>query len=473
MSDAVKQDANLNATTLRIAVIAALAGLLFGMDIAYVNGSRDLIVQTFSLTVEQSEYMASVLLFGAAAGALFSGSMSRKWGRRTVLLIAAGVFSIFTFMGVFAPDYTTLLVSRFIVGLAVGIASFIAPLYLSEMSPKNYRGALVAMYQLMITVGIFLMFLSNSALRATGSWRLMLAVIAIPSVIMFIGCLTLPRSPRWLVLVGRTHEAEGILSRIRSTQHEAENEFHEITAATSTHTSGFKLLRHGFFIKVVLLGMCLQFFQQFVGMNAFMYYSTDIFKMAGFANPAVSTVVIGLVNMLTTILAIKYVDHFGRKPILYLGLVLMLAACAVVGSIFTAYYSVPAPGSSIHTAMALPMVLEWTTLLFCLVFIFGFAIALGPVIWIICSEIQPLEGRDFGITASTMTNWICNAILANYALGWMQVQPGGTFFFFGSICVLAIICIRFLVPETKGTSLEQIETNLKAGRPLRHLGQQQ
>ncbi|WP_440615771.1 sugar porter family MFS transporter [Cysteiniphilum sp. 6C5] len=464
------KEKKLNAITMRVAIIGALAGLLFGMDIAYVNGSLDLIVKNFSLSLTQSEHVASTLLVGAAIGAIFSGFLSRRFGRKVVLILAALIFTLFTFVGVFAPNFDALLVSRFVVGLAVGIASFISPLYLSEIAPKEFRGGIIAMYQFMITIGIFLMYLCNSALSSTGSWRIMLASIAIPSIIMLLGCLTLPRSPRWLILTGQEEKALVVLKRIRDTEEEAYQEADEIKNATNVKGSGFKMLRHGFFLKVLLLGILLQAFQQFTGMNAFMYYSTDIFKMAGFGNPAVATIVIGLVNVLTTILAIKYVDKFGRKPILYFGLSLLVLSCLIVGVVFKTHYSVEMINNLPISHMQLSSALQWITLIFCLVFIFGFAISMGPMIWIICSEIQPLEGRDLGMTASTTSNWLCNAILGNFALTWLTFAPGNTFFGFGLVCLVCMLFTKFFVPETKGVSLEQIERNLKSGKRLAHIG---
>ncbi|QLE78470.1 sugar porter family MFS transporter [Francisella sp. Scap27] len=453
----------MNFVVIRVALIAALAGLLFGMDIGYVNGSLHFIAETFNLDISQRGHVSSVLLIGAAAGALFSGFLSKKFGRRKVLLIAAAIFSVFTIVGIISPNYETFILSRFVLGIAVGIASFIAPLYLSEIAPKKYRGALIALYQLMITIGLFLVFLTNSALESTGSWRIMLTVLAVPSVVMFFGCLTLPRSPRWLVLVGEDEESKVVLKKIRTTDVEALKEFDEIKQTTHKGVSPFAMLRKPFFIKVLLLGMALQAFQQFTGMNAFMYYSTDIFKMAGFTNPATSTIVIGLLNMLTTFIAIKYVDRFGRKPILYFGLTLLILSCLVVGTIFKTHFVY-------DQAMVLSQTLQWVSLIFCLLFIFGFAIAMGPVIWILCSEIQPIEGRDLGITASTMSNWICNAIIGNFALTWLTFYPGSTFFGFAITCIVCIFFVKFFVPETKGVSLEEIENNLRSGKSLARIG---
>ena len=460
----IEKSGGINLVTLKVAFIAALAGLLFGMDIGYVNGSLHFIANDFGLDKSQQGHVSSVLLIGAAIGALCSGFLSKKFGRRKVLLIAAAIFSIFTIVGIFAPNYEVFITSRFVLGNAVGIASFIAPLYLSEIAPKKYRGALIAMYQLMITIGLFLVFLTNAALEHTGSWRYMLVVLAIPSLVMFFGCLTLPRSPRWLVLTGKDEEAELVLQKIRNCDDEAAAEFKEIKETTHTGVNPFSMLKHKFFVKVVLLGIALQAFQQFTGMNAFMYYSTDIFKMAGFTNPATSTIIIGLLNVMTTFLAIKYVDRFGRKPILYFGLAILAISCIVVGSIFHANFI------DENTPMILSEALQWTALIFCLAFIFGFAIAMGPVIWILCSEIQPVEGRDLGVTASTMSNWICNAIIGNFALVWLTTQPANTFFGFAISCIVCVFFIKFFVPETKGVSLEQIENNLRAGKKLAQIG---
>ncbi len=450
-----------NAVVIKVSIIAALAGLLFGLDIAYVNGSLNLIVKEFSLTVPQSERIAGILLIGAAIGAAFSGWLSKRFGRKKVLILASLIFALFTFLGVFAPTFTVLLVARFIIGLAVGIASFVAPLYLSEIAPYKIRGGLIAMYQLMITIGIFVMFLSNAALIHFGSWRLMMSVIAIPAVIMFIGALFLPESPRWFVLVGEPEKAEKVLKKIRTSDEEVAFELNEIKDSVKIKSSGWAMLSKPYFRKILILGILLQVLQQFSGMNAFMYYSGQVFKAAGLSNPVIATISIGLVNVLTTILAIKYVDKLGRKPILYFGLTILVVSCAVVGYIFR----MKPPGTEMTSGE------QWATLIFSLLFIFGFAVSLGPIIWIICSEIFPLKGRDFGITVTTTTNWISNAIIGTYVLTWYQnLGVGGTFWLFGGFCVIGFFIIGFITPETKGIPLEELEKNLENGVPLRKLG---
>ena len=450
-----------NSVVIKVSIIAALAGLLFGLDIAYVNGALDFIIKEFGLSVQEAGQVAGYLLAGAAAGALFSGWLSRKFGRKRVLVLAASIFTLATLFTVLIHNFQLFLLARFIMGIAVGIASFVAPLYLSEIAPFKIRGALIAMYQLMITIGIFLMFLSNAALEHTGSWRLMLLVLVIPSAIMLIGTLTLPESPRWKALVGDLAGAESILNKIRSNKEEVSFELEEIKEAIQTKTGGISLLTKGYFLKVVILGALLQCLQQFSGMNAFMYYSGKIFAAAGFTNPAIGTVVVGLVNVLTTFVAIKFVDKLGRKPIMYFGLSVLVISCAVVGYIF----NMQSQGVQLTSA------LQYTLVAFCLLFIAGFAVSLGPIIWIICAEIFPLEGRDLGVTITTMANWIFNTIIGSYTLVWFEkMGVGETFWMFGFACVIGFILIKFFTPETKDVPLEEMEMNLRSGIALKDIG---
>jgi len=450
-----------NKVVIKVSIIAALAGLLFGLDIAYVNGALDFIIKEFNLSTEAAGEVAGYLLAGAATGALFSGWLSRQFGRKRVLVLSAAIFTGATIFTVLIHSFSLFLVARFIMGLGVGVASFVAPLYLSEIAPFKIRGALIAMYQLMITIGIFLMFISNAALEHTGSWRLMLIVLVIPSAIMLIGTLTLPESPRWMALTGNLSAAKQILEKIRSNKNEVEFELAEIKEAIQNKTGGIGLLTRGYFIKVVILGILLQCLQQFSGMNAFMYYSGKIFETAGFTNPAVGTVIVGLVNVLTTFLAIKFVDKLGRKPIMYFGLTILVISCAIVGYLFNQQAS----GLQLGTTE------QYTLLVFCLLFIFGFAIALGPIIWILCAEIFPLEGRDLGVTITTMANWIFNTVIGTYTLVWFKtLGVGQTFWMFGFACILGFILMKFFTPETKNVPLEELELNLKAGSPLAQIG---
>ena len=452
---------NANHIVLRVSFIAALAGLLFGLDVAYVNGTLDFIVQEFNLSIADSGKVAGYLLAGAATGALFSGWLSRKFGRKKVLILAALAFTGSILFTISTHTFDIFLIGRFATGIAVGIASFVAPLYLSEIAPFKSRGALIAMYQLMITIGIFAMFISNALLSHTGSWRIMLVVLLIPSIVMLLSSFTLPESPRWVILKGNHDHALSILSRIRHNKEEIEVEFNDIKKNVQNKTGGLKILTSGYFKKVIILGIMLQCLQQFTGINAFMYYSQKIFATAGFTNPTVSTIIVGLVNVLTTIVAIKFVDKIGRKPILYFGLTILTLSCMVVGYIFNSHMN----GSMLSSSE------QYTLLTFCLLFIFGFAVSLGPIIWIVCAEIFPLESRDLGITITTMANWVFNAIIGQYTLIWFNsMGVGQTFYMFALAGLIGFILVNLFTPETKNITLEEIETNLKAGRALRHIG---
>jgi SP family galactose:H+ symporter-like MFS transporter len=452
---------NSNSLVIRVSFIAALAGLLFGLDVAYVNGTLDFIVKEFGLDVADSGKVAGYLLAGAATGALFSGWLSRIFGRKRVLVLAAFAFTASILFTITTHSFNWFLVGRFATGIAVGIASFVAPLYLSEIAPFKMRGGLIAMYQLMITVGIFMMFISNALLSHTESWRIMLAVLLVPSIIMLLSTLTLPESPRWMALNGKFDKALAILQTVRSSKAEIDLELGEMKKNLETKISGVSMLSNGYFIKVIVLGILLQCLQQMVGINAFMYYSAKIFAVAGFTNPAVGTITVGLVNVLTTILAVKFVDKLGRKPILYFGLTILAVSCLVVGYLF-----------NLETAgVSLTSTQQYTLLFFCLFYIFGFAVSLGPIIWIVCAEIFPLEGRDIGVTITTMANWIFNTIIGGYTLVWFEkFGVGQTFYMFGAVCLAGFVLVNKFTPETKNITLEELEMNLKQGKPLKKIG---
>ena len=440
-----------------VCLTASLAGLLFGLDIAFVNGSLQYIAQEFHISQVNSQQVAGYLLFGAALGAILSAPISNIYGRKKVLVLAGLIFTICTLTGMLSNTLMMLLISRFFIGISVGIASFITPLYLSEMAPYKLRGGLGALYQLMITLGIVLMFISNYELNFTHSWRIMMSILILPSVLMLVGCLRLPESPRWLILNNREKEARKILNTIRCDQQEVDFEVNEINSSLKNHKNSFGLLKEPFFLKIILLGVLLQVLQQFTGMNAFMYYSGEIFRSAGFDNPALTTVIVGIVNVLTTVIAVLFVDKFGRKPILYFGLTLLAISCLVVGYLFS--------------LSVLNDLNKFTLLIFCLLFIFAFAISLGPVVWIVCSEIYPLEARDLGLTFSTATNWICNFIIGSYTLTWFNnFGKSNTFWAFGLVSVLGLILVNKFTPETKGVTLEHLEINLKNNKKLRDLG---
>lgn len=299
-------------------------------------------------------------------------------------------------------------------------------------------------------------------MRGGGHWRLMLGVTAIPAGLMFAAISFLPRSPRWLALRGRTAEARLVLTRLRSTERQVAEELEEIRNSLTVPQNGWELFRENrFFRRALFLGIVLQTIQQLTGINVVMYYAPKIFEIAGFDTTSEQmwgTVLVGLVNMLSTFIAIAFVDRWGRKPIMYAGFVTMGGAMLTIGAIFTA-------GVHSSPTMAYPAAAAL------LVFIVGFAMSAGPIIWVLCSEIYPLGGRDLGITVSTATNWIVNGIVGMTFLTMLEVLgPGATFFLYGGLEALFILVFVLYVPETRGVSLEHIAGNLMKGVRLRDIG---
>lgn len=459
-----------------VAFTAALAGLLFGLDIGVISGALRFIAKQFSATTLQQEWVVSSLLFGAVAGTLMSGFISKKYGRKNTLLLSAVVFSIGALFSSVSTSIGILIGCRVFLGLAVGMASFTAPLYLSEIAPRSIRGALISMYQLMITIGIVLAFLSDTYFSSyfryddvvEGHWRIMLGIIVIPAFIMFIGVFFLPESPRWLMLKGKRKRARQVLHRVRATEEEVALELEEIEENLVEEQAGWKMFKSNqYFRKAVYLGIGLQIIQQLTGINVVMYYAPRIFKSAGFASTAEQmwgTVVVGMVNVLATFIAIAFVDRWGRKPIMYTGFVIMGIAMCVVGLAMPSEADIAAAAG--HTPAT-----AFVSIAALLVFIIGFAASAGPIIWVICSEIYPLAGRDFGITCSTATNWIVNGVVGLTFLTMLnKFGSTTTFLIYGVIEVLFIVFFLIWVPETKDISLEKIADNLLAGKRLKDIG---
>jgi SP family galactose:H+ symporter-like MFS transporter len=470
-----------------IGFTAALAGLLFGLDVGVISGAEGFIQRDFKVSDDTIQLIVSALLWGAAFGALFSGILSSKLGRRKTILISAVNFIIGAILCAVAPNEHTLLAARFLLGIAVGVASFTAPLYLSEVSPQSVRGSMISMYQLMITIGIVMAFLSNTwlATYATfggvtgGHWRIMLGVIAFPAAVMFIGVFFLPESPRWLFLKGFQEKAVAVFRQMKLDDAEIAAEVKEIEDSVKVKQNGFQMLLHNRnFARAIGLGVGLQIIQQLTGINVIMYYAPRIFGMAGFENTNEQlwgTVIVGITNVLATFIAIAFVDKIGRKPIMYAGFVTMGVALLAVGTLFMiggeTRMTPNAKGVMEASIVLKSLDYAYPAIFALLIFIIGFAMSAGPIIWVICSEIYPLAGRDLGVTFSTGTNWIANAIVGMTFLSLINgFGPGYTFLLYGGLNVLFIVFFLFFVPETKGVSLEKIESNLLSGLPLRKIG---
>ncbi|MGG6136672.1 sugar porter family MFS transporter [Pantoea allii] len=447
-----------------ISISAALAGLLFGLDIGVISGALPFITQHFRLSSHEQEWVVSSMMLGAAIGAICNGWVSHSLGRKYSLMAGAVLFILGSLGSAFATSVEALLGFRVLLGVAVGVASYTAPLYLSEMATENVRGKMISLYQLMITFGIVLAFLSDTAFSYSGNWRAMLGVLALPAVILFIMVIFLPNSPRWLAAKGLHVEAEEVLRMLRDTSEKARQELNEIRESLRMKQGGFALFKRNPNVRrAVFLGMLLQGMQQFTGMNIIMYYAPQIFKMAGFKSTQeqmIATVVVGLTFMFATFIAVFTVDRAGRKPILKIGFSVMAFATLVLG-----YCLMKAGQGEISSG------LSWVSVGMTMLCIGGYAMSAAPVVWILCSEIQPLKCRDFGITCSTTTNWVANMIIGATFLSLLgSIGAAGTFWLYTGFNLLFIVITVYLVPETKNVTLERIEKNLMAGEKLRDLG---
>jgi len=452
-----------------ICAVAALGGLLFGLDQGFIANSLETLTEHYQFGVEGGESYSAILATGGIFGALLSGIFARFLGRKKSLVLAGFIFTAASALSALLPPLPLLSACRFALGFAVGIASFIVPLYLSETAPAPIRGSMGTLFQLMITIGIFLIALSNVFIARTfvtpaTSLPLMFLTVTLFAALMFAGSFILPESPRWLMLKGRRDQAVTVLRRTLNSQAEVDAEIGEIEEALhGPQGAGFRIVFRGYFFKVLLVGVLLQVFQQLVGINMMIYYSPTIFGYAGMTG-LLAMMTVPTVNMLFTFPAIHLVEKWGRKKLLYVGAVSMLITMLAAGFAFQSIGSVSDP-SLISGA---PKTL---LLISVIVYIFGFAVSWGPVVWLVCSEIFPLEGREVGMTITTMVNWTFAGLVMANALTFMKTYGNASIFFvFAALCALAIVFVALFVPETKGITLEELEFNLKKGVRLRDLG---
>jgi MFS transporter, SP family, galactose:H+ symporter len=458
-ANAAAAPAPLRTTAIFTCVLAALAGLMFGLDIGVISGAVQFIQAEFKVSDHDIEWIVSSMMFGAAIGAAGAGWLSSHLGRKRSLQLGAVLFVVGSLLCAGAWSPQTLIVARFVLGLAIGIAAFTAPLYLAEVASEKSRGAMISLYQLMITIGILVAFLSDTAFSYAHAWRWMLGVIAIPGGLFLLGLFFLPDSPRWLILKGRQEQARAVLLKLRGDQAIVAREASEIEESLRTPQIGWHLfLQNANFRRSVALGVMLQIVQQLTGINVVMYYAPRIFKDMGYdtASQMWFTAIVGLTNVLATFIAIGLVDRLGRKPILYAGFLTMAVGLGVVGTLMNG-------GISANNGLLAVIML--------LVFIVGFAMSAGPLVWTICSEVQPLKGRDFGIGCSTFTNWIFNMIVGATFLTLLNgIGSARTFWLYAALNLLFIGFTWAFVPETRGITLEHIEKKLMSGAKLRDIG---
>ena len=440
-----------------VAGTAALAGLLFGFDTGVISGAILFIKGAFGLTPLAEEALVSAALVGAVCGSTLSGRFTDVLGRKRAILITAAIFTLGSILCAVAASIPILIVGRLAVGIAIGVASYTAPLYISEMAPPKLRGALVTLNQLAITTGILLAYIVDAVFAPSDGWRLMFAFGALPAIVLGLGIAGLPESPRWLLLHRRKEEAIQVLNRIRGNQ-DVMPEVNEILEHADPGHGKFTDLFSPFVLPVLFCGMALAVIQQVTGINTVIYYAPTIFQAAGFHSKEaaiVATAGVGLVNVLMTVVSIPLIDKVGRRPLLLISLAGMGASLAALAIGF-------AIGGE---------TLKWIGVISLAVYIASFAIGLGPVFWLLISEIFPLSVRGQAASVATMANWLSNFIVSLTFLSLLNALGSvWTFVLYAALCGVGIwFCLRF-VPETKGVPLELIERDLRARRPLRKLG---
>jgi MFS transporter, SP family, galactose:H+ symporter len=426
--------------------ISALAGLLFGYDTGVISGAILFVQQDFSLTRVQEEVVVAAVLLGAVIGASFGGKLADRFGRRKILIQVGILFIIGAIGTAFAPTPAWLAIGRVVVGVAIGIASFTAPLYISEVSPASIRGKLVSLNQLMITIGIVVSYLADYGLADARAWRWMFGLAAIPAMVLVIGLIFVPESPRWLMSQSRNTEARSVLQRIRETT-DVGTELGDIEADLKLQEGGWRELLTVSMRRPLIVGIGLAIFQQFTGINTVLYYAPTIFEFAGLhsASAAIlATVGVGVVMVLLTVVALRLIDRVGRRPLLLYGIFGMIVSLGVLGFSFL--------------SPTLSNIVAWVAMISLPVYVACFAISLGPVFWLLISEIYPLKIRGRAMSIATVTNWGSNLLVALTFLSLLHsLGRAWTFWLYGVIGIVAWVFVYRLVPETKGCTLEEID----------------
>ena len=451
-------DYPINAFVIFVACIAAVGGILFGFDTGVISGAILFIKNQFQLTAWQNGVVVSAALIGAVLGSLLSGWFADRFGRKHMLMVAALIFIVGTLCSSYAMNTHQLIYARLLLGFGIGIASFTAPLYISEIAPPKMRGGLVSLNQLAVTIGIFVSYFIDEHYAKTGAWRYMFGVGVIPAAVLFFGLIFLPDSPRWLCSRGKIFQAFYTLRNIRRTSH-VRAEFAGIRASLEQEGGGFRDLGKKWLRPALMIGIGLGFFQQFTGINTVIYYAPTIFKLSGFASDQVAilaTMGIGFINVAATIVSIFLVDKLGRKPLLYIGMSIMTFCLFSLGASF---------------AFANSVALKWIAFGSLFFYVIGFAISLGPIMWLMFTEVFPLRVRGIATSMMASLQWLFNFIVSLTFLTLIQYLHGvGTFALYGTICLIGIFFVRYKIPETKGVSLERIERNLRSGLSGPELG---
>ncbi|HVT21700.1 MAG TPA: sugar porter family MFS transporter [Mycobacteriales bacterium] len=437
-----------------IAALAAIGGFLFGYDTGIVSQALPYIAKDFKASAFEQSWIVASLLLGAVIGAIGSGYLSDRISRKWTKCLSGCVYVGGAIASALAQDVVWLCVARFVLGFAVGTASFVSPEYISEQTPPRVRGGTVTYNQIMITLGIFLAYLVGFGLRdVTDNWRWMLGIGGIPGAVLAISMVFVPHTPRWLVRKGRADEARAVLERTRQDADiDAElKDMKEVVEESSRYSIRDLFGRR--LRSLMLMGIALAVFQQFVGINTVIYFATTILKYTGVStNTSVALAVfVGLTNFVTTIVAALLMDWVGRRRLLLPGTVILTVALFALGAYF-------------HWS-ALNQDHSWVGLVCLIVYIIGFAIGLGPVFWLMISEIYPLHLRSKAMAIATAFNWGANFIVSYYFLQMVDaIGRDATFWVYGGLGILAFAYFWVKVPETKNRSLEEIEREVGGER---------
>lgn len=444
-----------------VSTIAAITGLLLGFDTGIISGALLFIEKDFTISTELKEFIVSSVLLGAMIASPLSGRLTDHFGRRRLMLITSGLFIVGTTIAAFAASVYGIIAGRLLIGFAIGMGAYTAPLYIAEVAPFEYRGALVTLNQLAITIGILFSYIINYAFtNIDGSWRWMFGIGFVPALLLGLGMMFLPESPRWLVKQNRPQEARNILRQLRKTQ-DIEEEVTDIQRSLQTRSTSFREIFSPWVLPVLFLGAMMGFIQQVTGINTIIYYAPSIFQLAGFQDASSSilaTVGIGVVNVLSTIAAIFFLDRIGRRPLLLTGLAGM---GLTLGILSAAFYM----GTDSY-------MLRWVAIVCTFLYIICFAFSLGAMLWLLVSEIFPLEVRATAMSVSILSCWFWNFVVSTTFLTLLNhLGPSLTFLGYAGMCAFSLVFCYYKVPETNGVTLEQIEENIRRRLPLRQIGQ--
>jgi SP family galactose:H+ symporter-like MFS transporter len=450
----------MNSFVFFVALIAGFGGLLFGFDSSVIADVKDQVIGQLALSDWQWSQVVSASLLGCVLGIPLSGFFADKLSTRFILKIVALGFILGTSFCALANSLGILLIGRFIIGVCIGIASYITPLFIAEISPPNRRGTLILINGLTITFGQALAYLIGYFFHdySLHSWRYLFWMGSLPALILFVGMYFVPHSPRWIMRKYGVDETLKTLKRIRPSDYNIQRELEEIHISLKQTQSSYRELIKAPIVFVLLIGIALGIFQQFSGINALMYYGPVIFESAGFypiKSAILATFCMGGINFVFTLVTLFYIDKLGRRFLLLSGTMIAALSIYTVGLLF----NYPIPGQKF-----------WILGSFAF-YVIGYCISVGSLFWVLISEIYTLPVRGLAMSIATVVQWGANFIVSiSFLAIYQSIGQMLTFSLFGSLCLLAFLFIYYFIPETTGISLENIEKNLMAGKKIRNIG---